>query len=229
LRSDVNSGHQIAHVACPVKKVKMKDEDKTKEQLIEELVEIRTRVNKIEAAYTEFDGAIAKLISFEKALETMQIGVTITDLKGNILYVNSADLEMHGYSAEELKGKNVRIFAPNKNWKPLPLEQITSMKKWKRVSVNTRKDGSVFPVQLMSDVIKDADGCHICIVTTCEDITERKKMEDEIKERIEDLEKFYEASIHREVKMKELKVIINQLNEELSQYKDNAQLLSFNR
>jgi PAS domain S-box-containing protein len=205
----------------------MKDEDKTKEQLIEELVEIHTRVNKIEAAYTEFDRAIAKLISFEKALETMQIGVTITDLEGNILYVNSADLELHCYSAEELRGKNVRIFAPDKKWKPLTVEQVASMKKWKRVSVNIKKDGSVFPVQLMSDVIKDADGRPICIVTTCEDITDRKKMEDEIKERIEDLEKFYQASIHREVKMKELKVIINKLNEELSQYKNNAQLLSY--
>jgi PAS domain S-box-containing protein len=204
----------------------MKDEDKTKEQLIEELVEIRTRVNKIEAAYTEFDRAIAKLISFEKALETMQLGVTITDLEGNILYANSADLEMHGYSAEELKGKSVSIFAPNKNWKPLTIKQIASMKKWKRESVNIRKDGSVFPVQLMSDVIKDADGRTICIVTTCEDITDRKKMEDELKERIEDLEKFYQASIHREVKMKELKVTINKLNEELSQYNNNAQILN---
>jgi hypothetical protein len=98
------------------------------------------------------------------------------------------------------------------------------MKKWKRESVNIRKDGSVFPVQLMSDVIKDADGRTICIVTTCEDITERKKMENELKRRIEDLEKFYEASIYREVKMKELKVTISKLNEELSQY--NTQTLN---
>ena len=204
----------------------MKDEDKTKEQLIEELDEIRTRVNKIEAAYTEFDRAVAKLISFEKALETMQIGVTITNLEGNIFYVNAADLEMHGYSAEELKGKSISIFAPDENWKPLTIKQIASMKKWKRESVNIRKDGSVFPVHLISDVIKDADGRPMCIVTTCEDITERKKMEDELKARIEDLEKFYEASIHREVKMKKLKVKIHKLNEELSQYNNNAQLLN---
>jgi len=204
----------------------MKDEDKSKEQLIKELSEIRSRLNKIEAAYTEFDRSISKLISFEKALETMQIGVTITDLEGNMLYINSADLKMHGYSVEELNGKNVRIFAPNKKWKHLTPEKIASMKKWKRESVNVRKDGSVFPVQLMSDIINDADGRPICIVTTCEDITERKKMEDEIKERVEDLEKFYQASIHREVKMKELKVIINQLNEELSKYRENAQSLT---
>jgi PAS domain S-box-containing protein len=204
----------------------MIDKDKTKEQLIEEVVEIRARLNKIEAAYTEFDRAVAKLISFEKALETMHIGVTITNLEGNILYVNSADLEMHGYSAEELKGRSVSIFAPDKHWKPLAIEQIASMEKWKRESVNVRKDGSVFPVQLISDVIKDADGRPICIVTTCEDITDRKKMEDELKARIEDLEKFYEASIHREVKIKKLKIKINKLNEELSQYINNAQLLN---
>ncbi len=204
----------------------MRDEDKTKEQLIEELFEIRTRVKTIETAYTEFDRTISKLISFEKALETMQIGVTITNLEGIILYVNSADSEMHGYSAEELKGKSVSIFAPNKNWKPLTIEQIASMRKWKRESINIRKDGSVFQVQLISDIIKETDGSSICIVTTCEDITDRKKMEDELKARIEDLEKFYEASICREVKMKELKDKINKLNEEVSQYNNNAQLLN---
>ncbi len=181
----------------------MKDEDKTKEQLINELVEIRKHVRRIET-----------LDSFEKALETMQIGVTITDLEGNILYINPADLKMHGYSVEELKGKNVRIFAPSETWKPLTIEKITSMKKWKRESINKRKDGSIFPVQLMSDVVINAQGKPIGIVTTCEDITERKDMEKEIKKRIEELENFYEMSISREVKMKELKKEIEKLKSE---------------
>jgi len=200
----------------------MKDDDKTKQQLIDELAEIRTRVKMIEAVWAEFDGALSKLISFEKALETMQIGVTITDLAGTILYANPADLELHGYSAEELIGKSVRIFAPNRNWEPLTVEKIASMKKWKRESFNVRKDGTIFPVQLMSDIIKDTESNPVCIVTTCEDITDRKKLQNEIRERIEDLEKFYEASIQREIKMKELKKRINKLKDELSRYKENG-------
>lgn len=200
-------------------KKKIKEKDKTREQLINELREIRKHFKEIKASYSEYKQATEKLLSFKKALETMQIGVTITDLEANILYVNPADLDIHGYTVEELKNKNVKIFAPVKNWKPLTLEKIASMKRWKRESINKRKDGSVFPVQLMSDVIKNDEGNPIGIVTTCEDITERKKMENEIKERIEQLERFYEVSIHREAKMKELKEEIKKLKSELLLYK----------
>ncbi len=58
----------------------MKDEYKTKEQLIDELLKIRKRLKKTEASFIENKQVSKTLSSFEKALETMQIGVTITDL-----------------------------------------------------------------------------------------------------------------------------------------------------
>ena len=98
---------------------------------------------------------------------------------------------MHGYSVEELIGKDVRIFAPSELWRPLAFEQIKRVKRLKRESVNIRKDGSAFPAQLLSDVIRDADGRPIGIVTTCEDISERKlaekmlqKVNDELEMRV---------------------------------------------
>lgn len=192
----------------------MKDKNKTKQQLINELAESRKRISDIETTYQQYASFIEKLLSFEKALETMQLGVTITDLKGKILYINPADSEMHGYTVEELKDRNVRVLAPAEMWDPLSLEKITSMKRWKRESVNQRKDNSFFPVQLMSDVVTNAEGEPLGIVTTCEDITERKKMEREIRERVEELEKFYEMSVGRELKMKDLKKEIKRLREQ---------------
>ncbi len=194
----------------------MKDEYKNKKQLLEELAALRKRVEKLESLSVEYTEAIEKLQMFKKALETMQLGVTISNFEGEFLYVNSAELEMHGYRADELKDQNVRIFAPDKLWSPLTKEKITSMKRWKRESTNKRKDGTVFPVQLMSDLIINEEGTPIGIVTTCEDITERKKMEKEIKDRIEELEKFYEMSVVREIKMKELKKKIKELETEVS-------------
>ena len=49
--------------------------------------------------------ARSRLLQLEKAVETMQVGVTITDLEGRIVYVNPAEAAMHGYEAEELLGK----------------------------------------------------------------------------------------------------------------------------
>lgn len=110
--------------------------------------------------------------AFVKALETMHLGVTITDMQGRILFINEADASMHGYEVEELIGKNARIFSPSKSWNWLTPEQMTQFKSWNRESINVRKDGTVFNVQLLSDVIKGSTGEVVGMVTTCEDITD---------------------------------------------------------
>ena len=117
------------------------------------------------------------LLSLRKAVENMQIGVTITDAKGKIIYTNQADAEMHGYHAEELIGKEGKIFSPPEMRKPMtqPLR-----KRFRRESVNVRKDGSIFPVYLMSDVVMNSEGDVFATVTTCEDISERKRNEETI-------------------------------------------------
>ncbi|HET8647767.1 MAG TPA: diguanylate cyclase, partial [Vicinamibacteria bacterium] len=53
---------------------------------------------------------------------------------------------------------------------------------WKRELVRSRKDGSTFPVQLMSDVLKDETGRPVAVVTTCEDITERRRAEQALRD-----------------------------------------------
>ena len=117
------------------------------------------------------------LLSLRKAVENMQIGVTITDAKGKIIYTNPADAEIHGYQSEELIGKEARIFSPPEMRKPMtqPLR-----KRFRRESMNVRKDGSIFPVYLMSDVVMNSEGDVFATVTTCEDISERKRNEETI-------------------------------------------------
>ena len=199
----------------------MSNINKTKEQLINELEENRKLIGEIETSYLQYKTAIEKLLSFEKALETMQLGVTITDPEGKILYINPADSKMHGYTVEKLKDEDVRILAPSEIWDPLSIQKITSMKRWKRESINKRKDGSTFPVQLMSDVVNNSEGEPIGVVTTCEDITERKEMEKEIRERIVELEEFYEMSVGRELRMKDLKKEIKKLRAESDNNSDD--------
>jgi len=145
----------------------MKNKNKTRAQLLRELTKIKEKYKKTNES----------LIFFKKALETMQLGVTVTDLDGNILYCNPAEAEMHLYPAKELIGKNIREFAPSRLWNPLTKAKITSMNRWKRESTNRRKDNSLFPVKLMSDVVRNNRRRPIGIVTTCEDITYYKKSE----------------------------------------------------
>lgn len=114
-----------------------------------------------------------------KAVETMQLGVTITDLQGRILYSNPADAELHGYTPEELVGQDARIFAPPAAARPLPT-RMHEVGRWSRETTNVRKDGSEFPVLLRSDVVRDAAGRPVGLVTCCEDLTHRKRLEHEL-------------------------------------------------
>jgi len=115
-----------------------------------------------------------------KAVETMQLGVTITDLRGRILYSNPADAELHGYTPEELIGQDARIFAPAQHARPLAADQLHEAGSWSRETTNVRRDGSEFPVLLRSDVVRDAAGRTVGLVTCCEDLTHRKRLEHEL-------------------------------------------------
>ncbi len=122
------------------------------------------------------------LRQLEAAVRTMQLGVSITDAEGRIVYLNKAEAEMHGYAIEELLGKDARNLSPREHWKALPARELEHVTKWKRERMRIRKDGTRFPVQLMSDVVTDAAGRPWGLVTTCEDITERWRAEEALRD-----------------------------------------------
>ena len=161
----------------------MPDRSKTRETLLEELAAMRRRIVELERNGTATTVVEEALLKFEKAVETMQIGVTITDLEGTILYTNPAEAKMHGYAVDELIGINAGVFSSSQNRRQaVSSEDLALMTSWRRETVNARKDGSVFPVHLMSDVVRNASGEPIGIVSTCEDITERKRAEAALRE-----------------------------------------------
>jgi len=121
-----------------------------------------------------------------KAVEILQFGVTITDLKGTILYVNPAEARMHGYTEDELLGKDLGILAPLELRNPMTVQQILH-RNHLRESINRRKDGSTFPVRLRTSVVQDPKGEPIAIVTLCEDITEQKKTAEKLRQHTREL------------------------------------------
>lgn len=134
------------------------------------------------------------LLQLAKAVETTRIGITMTDSNGTIQYVNPAEARMHGYTAAELVGQPVGIFAPPDLRKPLKFDRFADEKTFARESINIRKDGSRFPVYLTSDIVRNPEGTPIATVTICEDISERKRQEhamehanQELKARVKEL------------------------------------------
>ena len=129
---------------------------------------------------TERKQAEEELLQLKQAVEAMPIGVTISDLAGRIRYVNPAEANLHGYQVGELLGQDIGIFAPPEFRQPITLDQLAFWQGLKRESVNLRQNGSRFPVWLMSELIRTSCGEPFAIVTSCEDITERKRAEEEL-------------------------------------------------
>ena len=128
------------------------------------------------------------LLLLEKAVRTTKVGIVFRDVNNIVRFINPADAEMHGYKAEDIIGRDVSVLGTPGARKKLTKDELKSVKTWERDRVNVRRDGSMFPVHLISDVVLNEDGDPLGIVTTCEDITGRKQVEVELKEAKENAE-----------------------------------------
>jgi len=89
----------------------MKDENKTKEQLIHELAKMREKIANLEEITIEGRQAKKELKESEKKykdlVEETPIGIANIDIIGILTYVNKRLEKITGYSREEVVGKNV--------------------------------------------------------------------------------------------------------------------------
>ena len=121
-----------------------------------------------------------RLRLLEKAVETVNLGVTITDMQGKIIYVNPADARMHGYAVDELIGKEARMFAARAAH---PDELSDPSEPWVRRRLDATKDGRSFPVRLISDRVRNHQRQPMGTVTICEDIREREHVREALSRR----------------------------------------------
>ena len=128
------------------------------------------------------DNQEISLPALKRTVEDMQLGVTVSDLTGKIIYVNPAEARMHGYDQQELVGDDIGRFAAPEQRHPMSLDELQKLKRWKRESINITKEGKQFPVLLLSDLILDSRGQPAAIVTTCQDISDRKQIEQDLQE-----------------------------------------------
>lgn len=125
-------------------------------------------------------------IEFRKlsqAVEQSQVSVIITDIKGNIEYVNSKFIEVTGYSKEEMIGQNPRIlksgFTPPEEYKDM-WNTINSGNEWNGQFFNKKKNGEYYWESVSLSPVKNEAGDITHILAVKEDITERKKAEEEL-------------------------------------------------
>jgi PAS domain S-box-containing protein len=156
-------------------------------------------------------------------LESAGEGIIGVNSEGKITFVNPAACKMLGYSTEEFVGQGLHglIHHSHAAGSPYPQENCPMYKSFSLGTISHvddevlwRKDGTSFPVGYSSTPVTK-EGTVVGAVVTFRDITERKKMDTELKEHVADLERFNRLVIGREERMIQLKEEINGLLEKL--------------
>jgi len=118
------------------------------------------------------------------ALESAANAIVITDAQGTIQWVNSAFTRLTGYSAEEAVGHNPRILKSGKQdesfyqnlW-----DTILAGKVWSAEIINRKKDGQLYTEDMTIAPVCSAAGKITNFVAVKQDVTERKRIEQELK------------------------------------------------
>jgi two-component system cell cycle sensor histidine kinase/response regulator CckA len=121
-----------------------------------------------------------ELRKLSRAVEHSPASVVITDLKGNIEYVNPTFSRVTGYTREEAIGQNPRILksgeSPPEAYRAM-WDAITHGQDWHGEFHNKRKDGTLYWEFASISPIVDASGRTTHFVAIKEDITARKEAE----------------------------------------------------
>ncbi|MFA5848827.1 MAG: PAS domain S-box protein [Bacteroidales bacterium] len=116
------------------------------------------------------------------ALESIGECVSITDTNDVLLYVNEAFTRTYGYSENEIIGKHIGLLRPEEadtSYNTDILNQTISGG-WKGEVINTKKDGTNFPILLSTSVIKDENKKPAALIGVARDISELKKQNEEL-------------------------------------------------
>lgn len=123
-----------------------------------------------------------------RILDVVEQAVIVTDLAGCIHYWNPFAEALYGWSALEVIGRNIIDVTPT----PMSQAQAADLmahlqrgEKWSGDFLVQRRDGSTFWAQVIDSPIRDEHGRLTGIVGTSVDITERKRIEAQVREHAE--------------------------------------------
>lgn len=164
----------------------MKDQDKTKEQLIDELEEPREQITKLEKTEIELKRAEELLErereTFFPVLHKAPYGAVLIDKEGSFIYINPAFTHITGYTLEDVLSERDWFHRGN----PFPKYRQEIIKTWRRDVIQQGtdrvfsvvcKDGEIKEIEFKPTLLDDGT-----IIVIFSDITERKRAEEKLRE-----------------------------------------------
>jgi PAS domain S-box-containing protein len=143
----------------------------------------RARVLSISRDVTERKRADEASRKLSRAVEQSPVSIVITDRDGKIEYANPRFSQVTGYSVDEVRGQNPRIF---KSGETSPQEYealwhaISTGQEWRGEFHNRRKNGELYWESASISPVIDASGVITHFVAVKEDISETKRLQREL-------------------------------------------------
>ncbi len=148
-----------------------------------------TKNNQVVGAVVSFFNATKKrevekqVRQMVNVLEQSFESVLITDVDGNIIYVNPAFERITGYKKEEVIGQNPRFLKSGLHDRAFYEElwsKLVAGQSWKGVFINRRKNGELYKEETVLFPIKDENGKIINYAGVKRDITEEEFLREQI-------------------------------------------------
>ncbi len=117
-------------------------------------------------------------------LRSAPVSVIAVNMDGKIEYINVSTEKMYGYTSEELIGRDPVILyggsEVEETWGKI-MAGIKEQGFWRGEMLNKRKNGEIFYIQMTMYPLLDEKGNYLSLVGFQEDITDRKRAEEERK------------------------------------------------
>lgn len=220
----------------------MKDKNKTKKQLMEEVAKLRHRLTELEKSREPKQiGSQNKPLKksfpygidvgiLEQAISSSISGVGITDIEGKLIYVNGKIVEMWGYEDKnEVLGRYLEEF-----WEGDGIHEAIKVLRKKGAiigeDIGKKKDGSRFFVDYMVSIIQDRSNRPKYMFGSFVDNTSRKKIEEDLKKVREELElKVKERTAELRKAMEKLRSILDSSPDSITVTDENGVIVDCNR
>lgn len=117
-------------------------------------------------------------------LSNIRESIVATDLKGHITYWSQGAKELYGYLPEEMTGKPITlIVAPDDQQEENErIQQTLEQGAWRGQYIQRRKDGNFFLADTVFSLMQDAHGQTCGLISIDRDLTELRRVMDELKE-----------------------------------------------
>jgi len=131
----------------------------------------------------------------DAAIATSINAIAMFDLEGHLTYTNASFLELWGYdSREEMLKQPATEFWLQPERVTAAIEALGEQGHWRGKLVAQRRDGSFFPVQAAISMVTRNGNEPIAVMASFLDITERQRMEEELRESEERFRSIVEQS-----------------------------------